>query len=452
MRTSPARLVPALLLLTACPRGAAPEPVDTWVQLEGSDLATCLPSPASELRRGDRVRWASLLERLTAPTYEPADHEIAQELIEELKDPQAAALGHRLLDFRDASFDRDQAADAWAQAASDRPDNGCVQFTAATIAIVTRRSKLALDASARAHALLPDQASVAALRFLILEATDQEPVQGERSLEQTFERFADQPALGWLLGQRYLDQDRPAEAVQPLVVASKADFETAPLLLEATRRAGMLDRYLRLASAQDLPLGDGRLLSTVNEPVRAFAEQLGVDDEGRLTAHIETSQGTLTCDLAWRAAPVTVANFVGLARGEQPWTDPETGETRTDPLYDGTVMHRVIPSFMVQGGDPTGTGSGGPGYRFLDETAGSPFSFDRPGVLAMANSGPDTNGSQFFVTEVPLPYLDGKHTIFGQCDPASVQVVKRIARLPTDTQDRPQDPVYIERVRIGSVE
>ena len=183
--------------------------------------------------------------------------------------------------------------------------------------------------------------------------------------------------------------------------------------------------------------------------MRAFSELLGVDEDGNLTAHIETSEGTLDCVLLWRMAPVTVGNFVGLARGTQPWLDPGTGEKRAAPLYDGTVLHRVIPEFMIQGGDPTGTGSGGPGYKFIDETYGSRRTFDRPGVLAMANSGPNTNGSQWFVAEVPLAYLDGKHTIFGQCDAASVEVVKRIARLPTDSRDKPQEPVIVERIVIG---
>ena len=147
-------------------------------------------------------------------------------------------------------------------------------------------------------------------------------------------------------------------------------------------------------------------------------------------------------------APVTVANFVGLATGKREWTDPRDRRNRGDPLYAGTVFHRVIKDFMIQGGDPEGTGRGGPGYQFQDECPPGGPSFDRPGPLAMANAGPNTNGSQFFVTVVPTPWLTGKHTIFGEVTDG-MDVVNAISTVPTDGRDRPTHGVVLERVEIS---
>ena len=166
------------------------------------------------------------------------------------------------------------------------------------------------------------------------------------------------------------------------------------------------------------------------------------------TAVFDTTMGTLRCKLFAKEAPKTVANFIGLADGTKDWKDPATGQTKHGvPLYSGTIFHRVIPGFMIQGGDPLGTGTGDPGYRFADEIVPS-LTFDRPGRLAMANAGPGTNGSQFFITEVPTPHLNGHHTIFGQCDEASVELVKKIARVPKDSRDKPLTPVRINKIVI----
>ena len=166
------------------------------------------------------------------------------------------------------------------------------------------------------------------------------------------------------------------------------------------------------------------------------------------TAVIETSMGNLRCKLFPKEAPKTVANFIGLAEGTKDWTDPATGQVKHGvPLYSGTIFHRVIPNFMIQGGDPLGTGTGDPGYKFEDEIVPS-LTFDRPGRLAMANAGPGTNGSQFFITEVPTPHLNGHHTIFGQCDEASVDLVKKIARVPRDARDKPTTPVRVNKIVI----
>ena len=158
--------------------------------------------------------------------------------------------------------------------------------------------------------------------------------------------------------------------------------------------------------------------------------------------------GKLTCALFPKEAPKTVANFVGLANGTKEWTNPFTHEKKKGvPLYDGTIFHRVIPNFMIQGGDPIGNGTGDPGYSFEDEFSPT-LQFDRPGRLAMANSGPGTNGSQFFITEVPVPHLNNHHTIFGQCDDASVALVQKIARVPTGQNDKPLEAVKIKHITI----
>jgi len=166
------------------------------------------------------------------------------------------------------------------------------------------------------------------------------------------------------------------------------------------------------------------------------------------TAVIDTTMGTLRCKLFPKEAPRTVANFIGLADGTKDWKDSATGQTKHGvPLYSGTIFHRVIPGFMIQGGDPLGSGFGDPGYKFADEIVPS-LTFDRPGRLAMANSGPNTNGSQFFITDVPTPHLNGRHTIFGQCDEASIELVKKIARVPKGAGDKPTTPVRINKIVI----
>jgi peptidyl-prolyl cis-trans isomerase A (cyclophilin A) len=166
------------------------------------------------------------------------------------------------------------------------------------------------------------------------------------------------------------------------------------------------------------------------------------------TATFMTSVGSFTVRLIPDHAPQTVANFEELAKGEREWTDPRDGATKREPLYSGTVFHRVIPDFMIQGGDPEGTGRGGPGYTFGDEVPADGPSFDRKGLLAMANAGPNTNGSQFFVTVAPTQWLTGKHTIFGEVIDG-YDVVEAISRVDTDASDRPHQDVVLERVDIA---
>lgn len=159
--------------------------------------------------------------------------------------------------------------------------------------------------------------------------------------------------------------------------------------------------------------------------------------------------GNIVCRLFEKDAPKAVANFRGLATGTKAWTDPATGRVKHTPLYSGTTFHRVIPQFMIQGGDPTGTGTGSPGYQFEDEFEPS-HAFDHPGILAMANSGPNTNGSQFFITVAPTPWLNGKHTIFGEVA-SGEDVVDAISQVPRDDQDKPLTPVKITRILIRRV-
>src|SRR5919199_96068 len=152
------------------------------------------------------------------------------------------------------------------------------------------------------------------------------------------------------------------------------------------------------------------------------------------TATFVTNKGSFVVRLMPENAPTTVANFIDLATGKREWRDPRDGERKSDPLYDGTIFHRVIPDFMIQGGDPEGTGMGGPGYRFEDETPPGGPKFDKRGLLAMANAGPNTNGSQFFVTLAATPWLTGKHTIFGEVV-AGMETVQSIATVDRDAQD-----------------
>ena len=167
-------------------------------------------------------------------------------------------------------------------------------------------------------------------------------------------------------------------------------------------------------------------------------------------AIFNTSEGQIVCRLFESDAPKTVANFTELAEGKREWVHPTTRNKSTDKLYDGTIFHRVIPDFMIQGGDPAGTGMGGPGYRFEDETKGSPHKFDAKGKLAMANAGPNTNGSQFFITVAPTDWLTGRHTIFGEVVEGQ-DVADKISKVARNGMDKPRKDVVIESLLIERV-
>ncbi len=167
-------------------------------------------------------------------------------------------------------------------------------------------------------------------------------------------------------------------------------------------------------------------------------------------AIFETTEGTIVVRLFENDAPVTVKNFIELAEGSREWTHPSTHAKSNDPLYNNTIFHRVIPDFMIQGGDPAGTGMGGPGYKFQDETKGSPHKFDKTGKLAMANSGPNTNGSQFFITVAPTPWLTGNHTIFGEVVEGQ-DIADKISKVSRGRQDKPNKDVVLNSVKIERV-
>jgi peptidyl-prolyl cis-trans isomerase A (cyclophilin A) len=170
------------------------------------------------------------------------------------------------------------------------------------------------------------------------------------------------------------------------------------------------------------------------------------EKKGPLYATLKTSMGDIVIQLFEDKAPKTVANFVGLASGTKEWTDPKTGEKVKRPLYNGTIFHRVIPGFMIQGGDPLGNGTGGPGYKFEDEFSPE-LRHNKPGIISMANAGPNTNGSQFFINHKETPFLDGKHSVFGEVVNGQ-EVVVAIANVPRDARDRPNKDVVLKEVVI----
>jgi len=182
-----------------------------------------------------------------------------------------------------------------------------------------------------------------------------------------------------------------------------------------------------------------------------FAEDSKSDwkEKPGMYATFDTSLGKIVCELFEKDAPVTVANFVGLAEGTKEFVNPRTSKKEKGHFYDGLIFHRVIPNFMIQGGDPTGTGMGGPGYKFGDEIAPA-LKFDKPGLLAMANAGPGTNGSQFFITQAPTPWLTGHHTIFGQVV-EGMDVVNKITAVQRGQNDKPVKDVVINKLTIERV-
>jgi len=201
------------------------------------------------------------------------------------------------------------------------------------------------------------------------------------------------------------------------------------------------------ASAQDKPAPTATPKRTPTPATTTPATKPPATDP---EAIIDTTAGKMHCTLFPKVAPVGVENFVGLAKGTKDWTSPSGAKKHGVPLYDGTIFHRVIPDFMIQGGDPAGNGMGGPGYQFEDETKGSPHKFDMKGKLAMANAGPNTNGSQFFITVAPTTWLTGKHTIFGEVV-EGMDVVDKIATTPRGAQDRPKKDVVLQSVTIERV-
>ena len=177
------------------------------------------------------------------------------------------------------------------------------------------------------------------------------------------------------------------------------------------------------------------------------AKTLGVKPGEKLYATFETTMGILVAELFWEKAPNTVTNFVQLAEGAKEWTNKKTGKVEKTPLYNGTIFHRVIPDFMIQGGDPDGNGTGGPGFRFADEF-NPELRHIGPGVLSMANSGKNTNGSQFFITEKDTPWLDGRHSVFGKVTEGA-DLIPKITRVEKSEGDKPKVDIVLKKVTIG---
>lgn len=218
---------------------------------------------------------------------------------------------------------------------------------------------------------------------------------------------------------------------------------TIAILLLPFLAAGLLSQPYRQSKSSTL---QPRSKSSTAHPV---LPEVPLPAEAGLYAVIYTSMGNIVCKLYENEAPKTVANFRGLATGAKTWKDPKTGRTRHTPLYNNTTFHRVIPDFMIQGGDPKGDGTGGPGFEFANEIPeGKDFS--HPGVLAMANSGPDTNGCQFFITVAPTDHLNGKYSIFGQVVTGQ-EVADAISKVPRNVEDRPDTPVTITGIAIRTV-
>jgi len=192
------------------------------------------------------------------------------------------------------------------------------------------------------------------------------------------------------------------------------------------------------------------MFAQTSKPIPQATEEQAKGRRNGLFATLNTSMGAITVQLFEKESPETVRSFVSLAMGTKPWRDPKTGQTKQTPLYDGTIFHRVIPGFMIQAGDPLGTGTGDGGFTLPDEWNRSSLEFNIPGRLAMANAGPKTTSTQFFITEAPTTHLNNQHTIFGQVVDG-MNLVGKIARVPRDAGDRPRTPVVLQNITVFRV-
>ena len=288
------------------------------------------------------------------------------------------------------------------------------------------------------------------------EVSAQEADQIARVLEGLFDLFvARQDTCATLGGaiHAYVDANRVALKAAASLEASGRKLPAAVEQRITARLQGALGAIQKCAAEDDVQQAMLRVANpdlpaptqadpSVVPPVAADLATYtkGLRGKGELLATFTTSRGKITCRLLPDQAPMTVANFVGLATGKKPWMDPRTSTVQKGkPYYDGLVFHRVIADFMIQGGDPLGQGTGGPGYKFADERNDLSM---KPGTLAMANAGPNSNGGQFFITDASPTHLDGKHTIFGTCRPLTV--IRKIARSKTGPRDRPESPVTMK--------
>ena len=322
----------------------------------------------------------------------------------------------------------------------------CACASAACLAAADR----ALRGWAAQHHAAVDRAYGDAARVRTIEAhddrvgacrsatTEAEAARAEAELVARFEAVAD--AMCACVDQACLDQ--ATEALETIEQTASPDGDALDRVEAAVRQGTQCRAQLEVSLAPKPPVGIVPPAAVdLDRYLKGLNGAKGLKGKGALIATIDTTMGAFHCTLYEREAPMTVANFVGLASGQKPWLDGD-GVVQQRPFYDGLGFHRVIPDFMIQGGDPLGTGTGGPGYAFANEIDPA-LHHDGPGVLSMANAGPDTNGSQFFITEKATAWLDGRHTIFGRCKEGAL--VKKITAL-AGPRDRPTRPVTIKTI------
>ncbi|MEZ4235588.1 MAG: peptidylprolyl isomerase [Myxococcota bacterium] len=442
--------MPALwLALAGCPKKSAPEaPVPAepamaaanWFDVEpGKPLCVSLVPDAEPLPEDAE---AALTGAYTAILE--GDPDKARAGLEPLPDHPAVGALKGLLGLL---MGEEGSADALIALSEAHPADPCLNATAALAAASIHDPDRALAAQLRARQAAPDDPNVALVSWVL---GTEPPDSLLPQLEQGLETQPQDPGFALAVGLSHLDKGDIDGGVALMERALQGGMvEAAAILLIAYREQGSPGHAAALASRIGL-YSDGGALAQAEDPEAAYRTALGIGEGQVPQAVFHTSKGDLACRLMPEVAPIAVGNFVGLARGTAQWKDPRTGALGEGPLYDGTVFHRVIPEFMIQGGDPAGTGRGDIGFVFPNEVTPE-VRFDVPGRLALANAGPNTNSSQFFVTEVPVDRLDGQYTIFGTCDEAAVKVASKIARVETDDEDRPVEPVTLESVEITAV-
>ena len=432
------------LLMSTAMAGAPDLPEATWIDVD--DRLTCLSGvPGARKMRGkDRKVLAPLLHSIR-------ESETPRKTWMDAADVRAGMKDHPALTAITLAFEgldgTPTAISALGLLADTQPIDGCLQIAAGTAAAVAGDDERYRSRLGRAWIAAPGPETAALLAEVLLN--DGESERAMSAIKQGLRARPDDPRLRRLRVRAALtgnSQTGLVDVVEDLeMLWSSGEKDVGPTLRDARFQSGDMDGYVALAAMLGAPTA-GLDLADSTSPYTDLLTHLGAQN-GEVHAKLRTSEGTLTCTLFADKAPITVASFIGLSRGDQAWTDPNTGRPGTKPLYPGTVFHRVISGFMVQGGDPLGSGIGGPGYRYHDEISND-LHFDRPGRLAMANAGPGTNGSQFFITVAPTPHLERRHTIFGQCDPYAV--TKKISEVPTDSGDRPTVDVVLESITFSS--
>ncbi len=443
-------LIPSLLLLAGCPKSGSPElptadsePIRlTLAQVPFQDLCISRIPAEKPLKAKDLEHVERSVTFLEQGRFNYALTALAQVTdthpgVDALKASTMMLMGQV-----------EEAAVLHEKLVIDYPDDGCLLMAASLNNAALGNLEDAVMLAKRSTEADPEDANAALLHASLAGTVDPDSIAAV--LDAVFAKFPEHPGAAWLVAMVRLDAGDMEGAMEAFKVARTGDLPVDAFLMQIHYQRGDVGAYVAAAAAEPgMPLVGREAILEADDKTAAFYTALGGEPGHALVANLETTMGTLRCELFVEQAPITVSNFVGLATGTLPWTDPNTGQPGTGALYTDIVFHRVIPEFMVQVGDPLGNGTGGPGYAFMDEIHPS-LRFDRPGLLAMANSGPGTNGSQFFVTEIPTPHLTGKHTIFGACDSAAQELVKQIARVPAEAS-RPTEDVLLKSIRIESV-